>query len=403
MRTDKYVSGRLIRKSSKFLKISISLFAFSLILISVFLTLFFNQYLQIEKDFLTNDYTHMIEITCRVHDNMAYNLGFADLPAINRKLGNDLPNASFTGINEYQFNFGIIDDQNNIVWLHALDNFCAQFFGKEEFQKNCLYSRSLQDGTTKLLIPVIDEEDPFVSIDMIELVCSNDNDIPEKTPFTLNEILLADQTFISFDTYKTVIEKAFTLSWEDFVKRYDAGEEMSIQPVKKIFIYVDDIRNVEKIASVLDRMGYATNYTFKSFENFSESIKTTILVAAILIAIVFLITSAYIVLSFNSYLKVQQKDMGILRHYGYNTTRINKIYARNINKIFVLMALFITLLIGAFGYIFLGLAAWQYILIVLGGVLIPLYIVNRIITCFTVRSYSKKPFLDLVKTNKEFE
>ena len=57
---NKKISRMILRKSNQFLKISIAFFAFSLVLLSTFLTLFVNQYIQVERDFIDNDNTHIV-------------------------------------------------------------------------------------------------------------------------------------------------------------------------------------------------------------------------------------------------------------------------------------------------------------------------------------------------------
>jgi len=398
-----YVSKLILKKSSKFLKVSIFLFAFSLILISTFLALFFNQYLQVKKDFIDNSNTHIIEVTLAENKDYVKELNFSDLSKITNAISTQSPDVGFIGINEYQLNFGIEDDKGNIYFLYAIDDAGAKFLGWEELKQNCLYSSDLKEDYIFLNIPIISIDGGGLSSSKTEPIeFSVEDNVPLKNPFSIYESPSA-QTYISFDTYKSLIEKSYSISWDDFVTEYDNNNYFGIQAVYKIFIYVDNIQDVEDVASIIVNEGYSTNFTFKSFDNFDKSIGNTLLISVLLLIIVFVVTSANILLSFNSYLKIQQKDMGILKHYGYTSSDIRKIYAKNINRIFSSMAIFITIFILIVTLIFIKAHFFSYFLIIATAVLIPLYAVNRIITFCIIRKYSEQNILDLIKTNKEFE
>ncbi|MCL1879924.1 MAG: hypothetical protein FWF71_04810 [Actinomycetia bacterium] len=103
------------------------------------------------------------------------------------------------------------------------------------------------------------------------------------------------------------------------------------------------------------------------------------------------------------YLRVQQKDMGILKHYGYTARSVARIYSRNLNRMFAAMAVLVALLVAVLGGIFLGPQNWAYWVMIAAAVLLPLAIVNRAVYLFMVRRYARMDILDLVKTNKEFE
>jgi hypothetical protein len=312
-------------------------------------------------------------------------------------------NLKFVGINEYQFNFGFEKDNGEILFLYGLDDGGAKLIHKKELKPDCLYSMDLTGDTTTLTIPVIDVQDGGLSSSQSEeLIFSNDAEIPSITPFTIHEST-SNQTFIGFATYKRIIERVYRTTWDSFVERYNSDNNFGIQAIYKIFIYVDDIKEVETVARIISDAGYSTNYTFKSFDNFADSIRNTINISSILILFVFLIASAFILFSFNSYIKVQQKDMGILKHYGYASSEIRKIYALTINRIFGFMSIFILVFIFAISTIFLLESFIKYIIIISLCIFIPMFIINRAISYFMLRHYSNKSILDLLKSSKEFE
>lgn len=173
--------------------------------------------------------------------------------------------------------------------------------------------------------------------------------------------------------------------------------------MRKIYVYVDALSQVEGIAELVNDEGYNTNYTFKAFDNFDVSMKNTLVLSLTLGFLILMITAAHVILSFNSYLKVQQKDMGILKQLGYNPTTINQIYSRNINAIFFFTAVGITLYIVVVSAIFIGENVYLFTFSIIVLVILILLAINRIIVLWILRQYSKKNILTLLKINKEFE
>jgi len=398
------ISNLILKKSTQFLKISIALFAFSLLLISTFLILFTHQYLQIGRDFIHNHNLQMIEISLMQTEDGIEHLTFSDLPNIIAQLENTHPDVVFQGINQYQFNIGFNNkNSDEYYFLYGLDENAASFLGIAEIHHDTLYSSALLTEEIILDIPLVEIIDGgLASSDSFSKEFSTSQLPLEMTPFSLRE-LHSNQIFISFATYRNLIEKVYQLDWEAFVAQYNEANIFGIQAIRRIFIHVEDIRSVERVARTITDMGYATNYTFRSFDNFEQSIQNTIIISTLFIALIFLITSLYIVFSFNSYLKVQQKDMGILKHYGYDQAEIARIYSRNINQLFLKMSLFILIFILIFGILFLGIMQFGWIGIIILAILLPLVLINRIIYFAMIRKYAGLNILDLVKVNKEFE
>jgi len=403
MKKDKFVSGLILKKSTKFLKISILLFAFSLMMIASFLVSFLNQYLQIEKDFINNNNTHIIEISAISKNNSSRELKFEDQYRIIEAVTQQNQNLEYRIIHEYQFNFGMEDSEGDIYFLYGLDDTAANLLGVSSLEDYCLYSSLLTQKEITLHVPIIDVKEGGLSSSRVEnKKFKTNHSIIENNPFSIYEST-SSKNFISFNTYRKLIEMIYNISWEDYVIQFDESNPFGIQSIHKIYVYIDDLTKVEKAAKEINLLGYATNYTFKSFENFDESIKNTMLISAVLISTIFLITAVYIILSFNSYLKVQQKDMGILKHYGYYWKNIHRIYARNINGIFAGMSIFIIIFTIIIGFIFINISSYVYIIFILIVILALLFTVNRIISIFILRSYVRKEIIELIKTNKEFE
>lgn len=132
----------------------------------------------------------------------------------------------------YQFHVAG-DGEGNMFSLYGVDDTGTRFFDRNKLEINTLYSASLQGATTALQIPVVEiEEGGYVSRELMVITLANDSSIPAKTPFALYEPA-SDQAFISFDTYKAIIEQNLKISWDVFVKRSDAEEDFGFRAIYK--------------------------------------------------------------------------------------------------------------------------------------------------------------------------
>ncbi|MEB9897843.1 hypothetical protein P4K96_31040 [Bacillus cereus] len=115
------------------------------------------------------------------------------------------------------------------------------------------------------------------------------------------------------------------------------------------------------------------------------------------------LTASHVLLSFHSFLKVQQKDMGILKQFGFKNRMIQHIYAGNINRIFGQVAAGIAAYTAIICLLFVQERLLLYSFSLLFFLMIVLFIINRIIVLVIAKGYASKDILTLLKTNKEFE
>lgn len=326
----KKISKMILKKSNKYLKISVALFAFSLIFLSTFLIMFINQYMQVKRDFIDNDNTHIIEVSYEEHQNNVCELKFSDLEDMDIEIKANFKDLQYDIVKEYQLNFGIEDENHNTMFIYGLSDNASKFLNGVELKNDNIYQNTANVEYIILKIPIIfADKNGLTSNDIVSYQLKN-NSIDLKNTIFNSYKEQKDRAFVNFETYKKIIEQAYNINWDDFEHQFDIKNIFGIQAIHKVFIHINDLNQVEKIATIIDNMGFATNYTFKSFDNFSESMNNTVFIFIILVFTILAITIIYMILSFNSYLKVQQKDMGILKQYGYSEKKIHKIYSRNI-------------------------------------------------------------------------
>jgi len=400
------VSKLIFDKAKKYLRISTILFTLSLILVATLLAVVENQYLQVQKDFIENDNTRFIEIRGAKRSGQDDYLRFFDAERIDKALRLHHPNSAFKIISEYQFNFGITDSNGATHFIYALDEVGASLLGDQlELHPGIAYSIDAPVTDLALNIPVIEfEGGGFRSVKTVNHTLQRESGVSPGNPFGLFESNSEnDQLFISASTYRQMIELAFNTEWNTFVERFDRDNPYGIQAIRKIFVHVDNLSHVQPIAKTLADMGYSVNYVLRAFEDFAASMRNSAVVMSILILVVFLGAAAYIVLSFNSCFRVQQKDMGILKHFGYSSTDLDIIYSTGINQIFLragLIAMAYTLIITA---ILVPSVFLYYFALNLAVILVLLLLINRIIVSVVLKIHTKRDIISLLKVNKEFE
>jgi hypothetical protein len=171
----------------------------------------------------------------------------------------------------------------------------------------------------------------------------------------------------------------------------------------KVIVYVKDIKDVDTIGELLKNHDYFTSYTFNSFENFSANISSAQLILIIL-GIVFLIISIITaVLLMVNFMRIQRKEMAILKLIGYETTSISSIYTRLLTKILGRIFL-ITVLLYLISYLFKWIPiSFSYFLIIIGIDLLILLITLAFVYLLGVKKMSSLPMIELLKKGKEFE
>jgi len=398
------VSKLIFGKSKKYLRISTILFIMSLTFVATLLVFVENQYLQMRKDFVENENTRIIQIgTVQSNGRVDY-LRFADAARIKKKLKLEHPNSAFKVINQYQFNFGITDTEGNAHFLFSLDEVGASLLGDRiEFHPGTAYSiHAPANSSIELMIPVIEVvEGGMRSVEAISYILQREAGVSPNNPFALFEHN-SNHLYIAASTYRQIIELVFATDWSTFVERFDRDNPYGIAAINRIFVSVGDLSDVRPMVRTLSDMGFGVHYILKAFDDLAASVRTTAVLMSILTLAVFLGAAAYIVLSFNACLRIQQKDMGILKHFGYSTADLEGIYSIGINHVFLRAGLVVaayTLIITA---VLVPSAFLFYVTLNLAVILGLILAVNRIIVS-VLKMHARGDIISLLKVNKEFE
>ena len=401
------ISRLILKKSISYLKSSITIFLVSILLAQTLTLLLANQFLIVEKDIIENQDTRMISVGgCFDKEGEYKRLDFDDSDKIKEIINNEHAELGVDVIGKYRGG-DFYDDLGNVYTINSLDMGATEFFIQEFIQEdNTLYTQEFIKDKLVLDIMKVDIADDggLIYSDVIPFEVYNKQIDFSNNPFMveLDQLGWSTDAYVSFNTFKDLMEVTHDITWDEMQRRYE--KEGFTFLITDIYVFVDDVKQVETVAKTLDDNLYTTNYLFKSFDDISRTIQITIIIVGLIFAVILISTIINVVLAFKKYLNLQQKDIGIFRHFGYKKKEVRKIYALNIHRIFLRVLIVSEIYALVMGVLFLGIEnIFRFIIPLMIIVFLLLVGVNQFITKKILKEYIEKDILVLLKTSKEFQ
>jgi len=392
---DRYLAKTIKKKTSGFFRVSLLLFGVSVALLITSTVLLFSQYQQLETDFFNNANPHLIEV-CSFSPKESVGvtefLQLDDLDNIDTMLAHQGLDDYFVFC-EYAINFGISDNNGRIFFVHSYDEKASTFLGQIKADE-ALCSVELPNEFITLNVPRIDvSEGGFSS--------SSSSELPLTLVPTASYVEFhSDIIYVGYSTLQHIIEKMYETTWDDFMNRYLTGENFGINIVDRIYVYVDELSDSRSAATLLGKSGYNIVYALGAFEDMRASIDTSLWVFLILGVTVLFVTTASVIISFKNYLIMSQKDIGILKFYGYSENRIKRIYNRIITNIFFLIFSIGTILAVSLSVLYINTQTLLFTLVLL-GCLVAFLLAIRFIVISMLLKICKTDTLALIKRTKQ--
>lgn len=402
---DRFISRLIAKKTGSYLRLSLVLFLLSLLLLASSFIFILHQYRQTQKDFVDNTNTHLIEITSSYDaaDPTRYiPLTFSDATNVKALLSEYFPDRA-QSFSEYTINFGITAENDSVYFIRGTDAFSLKNLGLPDLADDqALSAAETEKKRIVLNVPVIQMDDGgYRSSETVDYPLT-------LTPYTSNISILdslqkfKDTIYVNQTTFQKMIEIAVQLPWDEIVKRYDRGEDVGSQLINRIFVYVDTLSDVKRVASLLQDHGYELRYTLSAFDDLSRSISAQYWFMGVMLLLIYVITTINVVTSFRGYLLGMQKDMGILLHYGYTHQRVYKIYRHVIVNPFVVLFIILGLYTLIVSIIFLN----DTVLIDAPLTIVFLFLLIGIVMFMVLRilrRITEQDILYLLKASKEME
>lgn len=376
-----YKISRIIAKKKKYIfTILIAVFILIVVATTVIGSFSLYQYDTAKKNFVDNQFAKTIEVTSySPRSNETRKLNSEDADRVKEIL--QTTDANCKVAIEYLIHFGIPTANGDIIFVKSFsDNFFVE--GALE-SPNALVSKRT-DGNCKLSlnIPVIQNEGGgFVSdtsilktYDCLKI----DDDSVLSGYFKEDEIIAPEKIF------KDITSIMFP--GEDYVD------------VERIYVNVDSIADIKSVADMLSAEKYDVKHAFEYYSDLDVSIGRLLDFSLVVLVLLLVFALVFLVSMFELSLKNSVGDIAVLKHLGFRSGTINKIYlypmvgkiAASVLVIFVVNIVFyLGNVISSFIYVVLFTAAGGF----LGGVVL-------IVMLGRVNCYSKKDVLSLLEKYK---
>ena len=304
-----YKISRIIAKKKKYIfLILMAVFILITVMTTVVGSFSLYQYDTAKKNFSDNQFAKTIEITSySPKSNETRKLNSKDVDCVKEILKQTDVNCKV--VIEYLIHFGIPTDAGDIVFIKS---FSDDFFAEETLSnRDTLITKNpeFQDRII-LSIPVIKNEDGGYSSDTsvlkeYECLKIDDNSV-------LNGYIKEDELIASETVFKDIVGAMFA----------DKG----YSDVENIYVNVDSINDVKNIANVLSSEKYDVKHAFEYYDDLDVSVSRLIHFSLMVLVLLLIFALLFLVGLFELTLKNSVGDIAILKHLGFRSGSIDKVY-----------------------------------------------------------------------------
>lgn len=375
-----YEVSRMIANKKKYIfNVLVILFTVIALITSIVGSFVTYQYEITKKNFIDNKFAKTIEISSFSNsNNEVRKLLDTDLEVI--ETINLEKEFNFEIITEYFINFGINTSDDSILFIKTFSNDILTGY---QLDRNTIITRNENlDEKIILHVPIIEESsEGYTSTSTV----SKEYDVYKLDDSSiLKKYIKEDEIIISEDSFSDL----FKMMFPNF-KNYD---------IEKIYINLENIEDVKKVANILSREGYNLNHAFEYYENLDNNIVTILSLSVFVLFILAASAICLIIGLFELMLKNSVGDIAVLKHFGFTGLSIQKIYITPMCLRFVI-AQIIILLSNVILLKFNIVLNWQYVYI-FQFLSILICLLSLGVMIFRIRNYSEKTILNLLKICK---
>ena len=304
-----YKISRIIAKKKKYIfLILMVMFILITVMTTVVGSFSLHQYDTVKINFTDNQFAKTIEITSySPKSNETRKLIDEDVNCV-KEILKQTDVSCKVGV-EYLIHFGIPTDVGNIVFVKS---FSDDFFVEEAL--NNLEAMISKNPTFQnkivLSIPVIKSEDGGYTSDISilkEYECLNidDNSI-------LGGYIKEDELIASEAVFKDIAGTMFA--------------DKCYSDVENIYVNVESISDVKNVANVLTSKKYDVKHAFEYYDDLDVSVSKIIHFSLMVLVLLLIFALLFLIGMFELTLKNSIGDIAILKHLGFSSGNINKVY-----------------------------------------------------------------------------
>ncbi|MCA1322352.1 hypothetical protein LC085_20955 [Bacillus tianshenii] len=394
----KLVVDILRRKTHHFLTISLVIMIVSFSMINFMSSYMFNQYEMINRDYLTNNNVKVIHVNGKAEGSSTGSIVPTDGEGINELLKAENLKEEAKAYPVYILPT-IFDEKMEIGYsVMGISQELAFLIGDGcTLKDESICIKGPAQDRMEFNIPIIEEKDGGYSSENVKTMSmSAEAGATNENSILIHSIPGNNQAYMNEKQSLRMLESMF----ENSSNSFDYIKETQLD---KVIVYVKDIKDVDTVGTLLKEKGYFTSYTFNSFENFSVNISSMQMILIIL-GVIFVLTSIVTaVLLLINFIRIQKKEMAILKLNGYRNEDVISIYTRlivsTLQKVFII-SLFIFVVCFFIDFIPIS---WSRFLLIIGMDLLILILTLIIVYFMGIRKIGRLDMMELLKKGKEFE
>ncbi|MCR8848205.1 hypothetical protein NQ095_07310 [Rossellomorea sp. SC111] len=393
-----FVVKMLRKKTHHFLTISILIMVISLTMLNFMVSYISNQYQMINKDFMNNNNVKVIHVTGRADGEATAQISLQDTSDINTLLNEKGLSDKAKAYPVYTLPTVYRDSMATAYSLIGISQELASLVSDGCTLKDghiCVGDRKNEKIT--LSVPIIEEKDGgFSSTESTDLDMIAEKGATNENAVFIHSIPKNNQAYVNE-------KEAGKLTKIMYQKSQNSPEYIKESQLSNLVVYVKDIKDVDTVGKLLKDENYFTSYTFNSFENFSINISTNQMILIILC--VFLVVTSIVtaVLLMINFLRIQKKEIAILKLIGYKGKMIVTIYTRLLYILFrnIFLYTIIIYLLNHFLKLIPVSLSFLGIIILLDFMI--LLVTLAFVYFFGIQKICRMDTIELLKKGKEFE
>jgi hypothetical protein len=394
-------------RSRRYVRSSVVVLVLALALAGSVMLVGEDRYAQLQDDFADNDLLHTIEITGRVDERGQEPLHAPDGWEVRAVVGAVDPSADARVVELHTIAFGVLDRTGaGDLFVAGLlgpdaDRFGGSLLGVGRLEPATGYAVTGVEVPTPLQVPVVGFEDGgFVSADAAEFDLLIDASVDTGRLRSLVAAPGGTRMLVVGDvTFRLLAETMFDGAWEQIT-----AEGSPVGPgVQAIYVRVASLDDVDAVAEALESEGFVISYPLAAFDDLSDSLRTTIVLGAVIVAFTLVGAALVVATSWNAYFRLSRRDMGILRHFGYPERVVFRTYASRVARSCATALFLAGLVIGCGGVLLLGPGALPWTALNLAVLCVIVTLVHLLVTRAFLARHVRCDVLDLLRNDRQFQ
>jgi hypothetical protein len=377
----------------------------TLLLFAALLTYLQAQYGSVADNFAENKNVRYVEVTFRTGKGPSETgaLRFSDVDRVG-DVATDVATGLTEAVGRYRLPFGLTASDGGSYFVDGISEGGAGVVGRDSLPDGVAVGADPTARSIALDVPVVRADNGGMSSSESEQVRLNVEPLASSPPVAVFGTIAPDQFFVSEATFARLVSiVAGGIDWQTFRDLNDGGVNPSgFDAVAAVYVYVDDLRDVENVGRALEDAGYSTSFTLRAFDDLAGTLDGGIGTGFVLIVAMLVLSLVLTFTNLQSYLTLAHRDIGILKHIGYTDSRIVRFYRRRLAVLVGKACVAAVTLILAVGAVRLADRPWFIAIDVglvlgLGGLLLFTMAVVH------VPHHVRRPVLELLKMDRQFD